>query len=519
MHMRTHHHAKAHQHRNILTQATEWRKGRERLPSSARRLDHQPYVAQSQTMSSPPPLFDHQPYVALPDARALNNRAVNMADGPGGDLAGALPLHQQVLVLAQAAHSHAPTPQTTLDVVYAMYNLGITKSNVGNFPGAQALLEQAVALAEQPPVGPAHPRLAQALRLLGVVMIQRGRYDEADATMQRALTMQEQLLGPNHEEVSETLSHMGDSCIKQGNYRRAKGLLKRAVAIAELHVVPNQYPQKLSRALTSLAAVYRALKDYALAESMAEQSLALEEQFKGPHHPDVAVGLASVAGCLRSRGKLREAVPLMGRVLAINERVYDSRHPELATTLRNLGLLYFELGDFARAKSLQERALIIVEQAFGPQHLSVARCLVTLASIARQSGDLAPAKAWFEQALSIYQTQLGRTHPDTAHILRDLAALATISGRPRQAAALTQRAATAAVAATHQPCGWCGTMDVHASKKCGQCQAVWYCNEECQREAWKEHKHHCHKKPSVPKPKEEASAGGDADDGAASAAK
>ena len=58
-------------------------------------------------------------------------------------------------------------------------------------------------------------------------------------------------------------------------------------------------------------------------------------------------------------------------------------------------------------------------------------------------------------------------------------------------------------------------VDVHASKKCGQCQAVWYCNEECQRKAWKEHKHHCHKKPSVPKPKVDASNGGDA----ASAAK
>jgi hypothetical protein len=130
-----------------------------------------------------------------------------------------------------------------------------------------------------------------------------------------------------------------------------------------------------------------------------------------------------------------------------------------------------------------------------------------------QAGDVAQAKALYERALSIFQTQLGRTHPSTANILKSLAALATHAG---QAAALTERAATAAVAATHQPCGWCGTMDVHASKKCGQCQAVWYCNEECQRKAWREHKHHCHKKPSVPKAASGAgassssSAGGDA---------
>jgi tetratricopeptide (TPR) repeat protein len=332
------------------------------------------------------------------------------------------------------------------------------------------------------------------------------------------LTMQEQLLGPDHEEVSETLSDMGASCIKQGNFRRAKGLLKRAVAIAELHVVPNQYSDKLSRALTSLAEVYRELKDYALAQSMAEQALALDEKFKGPHHPYVAAGLLTIAGCLRGRGKLSEAVTLTERALAINERVHGPRHPQLATILCNLGMLYREIGDLARAKSVQERALAIHEQALGPQHLEVARCLHSLANTAVQTGDLAQAKALLERALSIYQTQLGRTHPDTATILQSLATMATHAGRPRQAATLTERAATAAVAATHQPCGWCGTMDVHASKKCGQCQAVWYCNEECQRKAWKEHKHHCHKKPSVPKPAKEA-AGGDADDDAASAAK
>jgi tetratricopeptide (TPR) repeat protein len=463
--------------------------------------------------SAPPPaplLLDHQPYATLPNALALNIRAAGMANG--GDFDGALPVCQQVLVLAQAAHSAALSPQTTLDVVFAMWNMGITKRNVGDLPGAQAVLQQAVALAEQPPVGPAHPRLAQAMRQLGLVLMQRGRYDEADATMQRALTMQEQLLGPDHDEVSETLSNMGLSCIQQGNFRRAKGLLKRAVAIAELHVVPNQFPAKLSTALGYLAEVYIKLEDYALAQSMAEQTLALDEQFLGPHHPNVGVGLTKVAECLRQRGKLSEAAPLYERALAIFERAFGPTHQQVAVALANLGDLYCDQGDFARAKSVQERALAIVEQASGPQHLDVASSLHGLANTAVQAGDVAQAKALFERALSIYQTQLGRTHPETATILKSLAILATATGRPRQAAALTERAATAAVAATHQPCGWCGTMDVHASKKCGQCQAAWYCNEECQRKAWREHKHHCHKKPSVPKPNEDAasSAGGDA---------
>ncbi len=445
---------------------------------------------------SPPVLMDHQPFVTLPDALALDMRAVDMHNR--GEYAGALSLYQQVLVLAQTAHSAAPTPQTTLNVVFAMRQLGTTQLALGDLQQAQAVLQQAVALAEPPPVGPDHPRLAQSLTELGRVLEARGRYDEADATLQRALTMQEQLLGPEHEDVSETLTQMGASCIVQGNLRRAKGLLKRAVAIAELHVVPNQFPDQLCAALNSLCAVYLHLKDHELAQEMAERLLALAEQFEGPHHTNTAAALSNLASSLSGQGKLSEAQSMYERELVIHERVHGPHHPNVATCLSNLGSLHLAQKDPRRAKSTLERALTIREHVLGPQHLSVARTLGFLGDCCGAEGDLAQAKALYERALAIYQTQLGRTHPNTADLLNRLAHLATIAGRPRQAAALTERAAVAAVAATHQPCGWCGKMDVHASKKCGKCQAVWYCNKECQLQAWPEHQKHCHKKPATP---------------------
>jgi tetratricopeptide (TPR) repeat protein len=447
----------------------------------------------------------HLPYVMLPDARALHMRAMAMYNR--GEDADALSLFKQVLVFAQTAHSaQSAAPQTILDVVFAMLQVGTMQRELGDLPGAQDVLQQAVALAEPPPVGPDHPRLAQALKDLGRVLYERGRYDEADATLQRALTMQEQLLGPEHEDVSETLTQMGASCIKQGNLRRAKGLLKRAVAIGELHVVPNRLPDQLCFALSSLCGVYNNLRDYELAQDMAERQLALYEQFLGPHHPNVAAALLNVGISLKGQGKLSEAQSILERALAIRERVHGPHHPEVATCLNNLGSLHLAQQDHRRAKAALERALAIREHVFGPQHLNVANTLAFLGDCCRAAADLAHAKTLFERSLAIFQTQLGRTHPSTAHILQRLALLATHAGRPRQAAAFTERAAVAAVAATHQPCGWCGKMDVHASKKCSRCQAMWYCNEECQLQAWPEHKQHCHKKPAAPVPAGAASA-------------
>jgi tetratricopeptide (TPR) repeat protein len=440
--------------------------------------------------------MDHRPFVTLPDAGAI---FMAVSDMPSrGECAAALPMFEQVLVLAQTAHTTAPTPQTILDVVFAMQSVGVVKKGLGDFPGAQAVLKRAVALAEPPPVGPNHPLLALVLRELGVVLQKRGRYVEADATLQRTLTMQEQLLGPEHKDISATLTNMGDSCVVQGNYRRAKGLLKRAVAIAELHVVPDEYPDELCRALDAMSQVYSRLEDHVMAQDMAERQLALTEQFLGLHHPDVGAALNSVAASLQGQGKFVEAQPMYERSLAICERAHGPHHPNVAATLCNLGTLHFDQRDYGRAKPLLERALAIEERAYGLQHLQVSHILGALGRCCHESGDVAQAKTLYERALTIYQTQLGRTHPNSAEILERLADLASISGKSRKAAALNERAAVAAVAATHQPCGWCGKMDVHAAKKCGRCQAVWYCNEECQRQAWPEHKTHCHKKPAAP---------------------
>jgi tetratricopeptide (TPR) repeat protein len=464
-------------------------------PAPVLRL-HSLHSAPSPAAPEPVVPMDHQPFVTSPDAGAIHMAATGMDNR--GECAAALPLFEQVLVLAQTARTTAPTPQTILDVVFVMQSVGLVKKELGDLSGAQAVLQQAVALAEPPPVGPNHPRLAEVLRELGGVLQQRGRYDEADATLQRALTMQEQLLGPEHEDISATLTAMGESCLAQGNYRRAKGLLKRAVAIAELHVVPDRYPDKLCVALNAMSQVYSGLQDYVMAQDMAERLLALTEQFLGLHHTQVGAALTRVAMSLAGQGKFGEAQPMLERSLAIAERVYGPHHPNVAAGLCNLGMLHLEQGDHGRAKPLFERALAIEEHAYGLQHLNVGHTLGCLGRCCHASGDVAQAKTLYERALAIFQTQLGRTHPITAEILQYLANLASESGQSRQAAALTERAAVVAVAATHQPCGWCGKMDVHAAKKCGRCQAVWYCNEECQRQAWPQHKKHCHKKPTAP---------------------
>jgi hypothetical protein len=79
------------------------------VPFRSRCLRIGPSVMSAPPRPSPPVLMDHQPYVALPDADTLDMRATDMYSR--GEDEAALPLHQQVLVLAQTAHTPLPPPR------------------------------------------------------------------------------------------------------------------------------------------------------------------------------------------------------------------------------------------------------------------------------------------------------------------------------------------------------------------------------------------------------------------------
>ena len=50
--------------------------------------------------------------------------------------------------------------------------------------------------------------------------------------------------------------------------------------------------------------------NYAEAEPLHQQSLAIKEKALGPEHPDVAVSLNNLASLYQSQGKYAEAEPL-----------------------------------------------------------------------------------------------------------------------------------------------------------------------------------------------------------------
>jgi tetratricopeptide (TPR) repeat protein len=220
---------------------------------------------------------------------------------------------------------------------------------------------------------------AHLLNQAGIYLWNRGRFDQAQPLLQRALAICEKVLGPEHPETASTLNNLAWLYGNQGKYEQAEPLYLRALAILEKTL--------------------------------------------GPEHPWTAVTLCDLADLYRNQGKYEQAEPLFQRALAICEKVLGPEHPQTATVLDAQGHLALLQGREEQAASRLQRALTIHEHALGNMHPSVAETLHHLAELSEKHGKHEQVHSFYQRALAIREQALGSEHPDSIATREALARL------------------------------------------------------------------------------------------------
>ena len=95
------------------------------------------------------------------------------------------------------------------------------------------------------------------------------------------------------------------SLYRQGQYDRAVVVARKTLEVAEVAVGPNH--PSVATSLNSLAAVYRAQGQDALAGPLYTRALAIQEEALGPDHPEVAQSLEHLAVLYRATKREKEA--------------------------------------------------------------------------------------------------------------------------------------------------------------------------------------------------------------------
>nr|MBC8424992.1 tetratricopeptide repeat protein [bacterium] len=228
--------------------------------------------------------------------------------------------------------------------------------------------------------------------------------DSTDKTVQGARAKWLTELGNHHQALAE--------------YAQAEQVERQAVALAEDAFGP-EHPN-VATCVGNLGIVLQGLGDLRGAKECYERALRIKECALGEDHPGSAICANNLGGVLYALGDLAQARECYERALRIDEASSGPNHPSVARDINNLGTVLQDLGDLAEAKKCYERALAVDEVAFGPDHPGVARDVNNLGGVLRELGDLTEAKECFERALRISEVALGAAHPQVAICVNNL---------------------------------------------------------------------------------------------------
>jgi serine/threonine protein kinase/tetratricopeptide (TPR) repeat protein len=313
--------------------------------------------------------------------------------------------------------------------------IGNVYRQLGDYPRAEALAREALALRRQV-FGGEHPKVAESLNDLGLILYRDSQLNAAETVLREALAQRTKLLGAEHRDVATSLGNLGVVLWERGQLAAAETLFRQSLALRR-KLLGNTH-EEVAESLDNLGLILSVQDKLSEAEAMQREAVALNRQFLGDAHPDLAISRNNLADTLHAAGKLVEAEQLNREVLAQRKKVLGDEHPDVAFSLYNLATVLADEGKLVEAETQHRAALAMRRKLLGTNHLEVAGSLNNLAGLLIQQRQLDEAETMQREALAIQRQAHGAEHQDIAGSLDNLAIILQARGRLTDAEA-TQR--------------------------------------------------------------------------------
>ncbi len=292
---------------------------------------------------------------------------------------------------------------------------------------------------------------AQALHSIGMVLVEKGEWEDAREHWERAVAIWTGLHGPEHVDVASTLGAIAMARGDMGELSEAIEGLERALALME-EVQGPQHPE-IATMLANMGAFYYRQGDYASAVAHLERSLAIEESVLGPSNPSLVRGLGFLGNAFRQQGENETALVHLRRAVAIGEDSPDLDPGSFAQAINGVGVTLYGMGETEEGIRMMSRALAVIESSDVDQGQELPVHLFNLATVLFDQGRLDESQARYEQGVSVTAEALGAEHPMVSAPLAGLADVALARGDP--AAALHHAERSLAIRESHEvPPNW-----------------------------------------------------------------
>jgi serine/threonine-protein kinase len=306
--------------------------------------------------------------------------------------------------------------------------LGRVYTNLGLYPPAQEMLDEALALAAAP--GLARQR-ADALAGRAEIAARRGEHAAVDSLQRGVLALYQAGRWPPDVGFARSLSQRGAALEMLGRTDEARALHEQALRTMDA-LEPVRGLQH-ARLINNLAVHYAGLGDHARAESLMRESLAIERPILGERHPGIAAALNNLASTLQYQGRYDEAEAAYGEAIGIARETLGADHSQLGGFLENLATLLADGGRHAEAEPRYREAVRILTAAFGESNPRLAVLKRNLALNRHSMGDFREAEALLRSAEAVFVAEYGEDHLFTALARASRGRTLTAMGRAREA--------------------------------------------------------------------------------------
>jgi serine/threonine-protein kinase len=210
-------------------------------------------------------------------------------------------------------------PQGHEDLGVALYALGLNLI-YGNEPkAAQPFLKEASALIKKH-LGETHGYYMSTLVVLAMAHEKAGEVDVAEPLYRQAIDVGSRVESRYRIYLAQAQLYLGILLINKTAYPEAEILLQRSEAIYR-EVYAGDTNSSIGAVKANLGWLYFLKGDYARAEDEDRQALDLLRKYVGPEHPVTASTAATLGLTLTREGKAEEGEPYLREALAIRQKV------------------------------------------------------------------------------------------------------------------------------------------------------------------------------------------------------
>ncbi|MEW6365108.1 MAG: tetratricopeptide repeat protein [Acidobacteriota bacterium] len=308
-----------------------------------------------------------------------------------------------------------------LRMAAALDTLGVTYHSLGEYPKAEALLGDALAIRRREH-GLAHSQTLSTLHQLGALRESQGQYEEAERLLRGSMRLRQLLLGPESSEAVDSMAALGAVLARSRRFEESEILLRRVLDIRERILGPD-HPETLD-AMTELGGSYTVRypmteEDHAESERLLRESLERKRRVLGVAHPSTARNVRILGALYYIQNRLDEAEALLRESRSFSEQKFGENHPYTLSATMNMGVLLNTRKKYAEAEPLLRDVLARQQNLLGPAHPSCLSTMASLGSSLKNQGKLREAEAIYRGRWKIARDALGEEHR---------AALETMSG-------------------------------------------------------------------------------------------